>query len=851
MKNKIFAITLSAILLSGAILLTITDSKEKSTNGKKKKMFPHEWMDYQRTYPYDYIKQESYLEAMYQASDLHKATAHRNYNWEFAGPENIGGRITDLVIDPEDSDVVYLGGASGGILKSTNAGATWENIFEQAPVISIGDLAIDPNNTDILFAGTGEANASSYSFRGNGIYKSTDAGQSWTNIGLESSAYIGRIIVDYNNSQNVYVAACGDLFSQGGERGIYKSADGGNVWENILFVNDSTSGIDLVQHPTDPDILLAGMWERRRGLTFRNSFGDGSGIWKTTDGGDSWTELTNGLPTGDNVGRIGIDISRSNPDVMYAFYDMPNSEVRVYKTTDGGGTWTRTNDFVLSGMNSSFGWYFGQIRVDPVNPERVYVLGVELYRTDNGGENWIQLAGYGVGNIHVDHHAMHIDETTGRIYEGNDGGYYISDDLGESWTKINNVPLTQFYDIEIDYNNPERIYGGTQDNNTIRTMTGALDDWEAILGGDGMYCLVDYVDNDNIYAEYQYGGLCKSENGGWSFQYIANQMSNDRVNWSAPFVMDPQDPEILYFGTYRVWKTTNGGDYWTSVSGDLTQGGTNYYHTITTLDVSDINRNIVFAGTADGRVHVSTDAGTSWDDISEGLPERWITRVAADPFDENTLYATVSGFRWDEEEPHVFKSENLGEDWMDITANLPELPVNVIVPDPSVPGRLFIGTDAGVFFKEAWSDEWQSLMQGLPNVAVTAMKLHNPTRTLVIGTYGISAYRLDLDFLVGSEEVSAGGEHSDILNAYPNPFNPETGNLTIEAFNIGGKEISIEICDLSGRKVKTLFQGNTSNSTRLSWDGTNENGSMLKPGTYICTLKGSGYTDMLKINLIH
>ena len=837
-KALILSISFIAIFITGVLFYTQNTIQNQASLQQERlenPFYPSEWMDYQRTFPHKYIKQESYLEARRQASLQRKSASSRSYDfdWKFEGPTNIGGRITDLAIHPDDLNTILIGAASGGILKSTDGGESWTNTFTDASVISIGDLAIDPNNPSVVYAGTGEANASSYSFLGDGIYKSIDGGDTWTHSGLTESAYIGRIIVDYDNSENVFAAACGNLFSPGGERGIYKSKNGGEEWEQILFVNDSTSAIDLVQHPTNPDILYAAMWERLRGLNFRHSFGDGSGIWKTTDGGDNWTELTVGLPTGNDVGRIGIDIAMSNPDVLYAYYDMPFAEVRVFRTEDGGNSWTRTQDGEISGNNSSFGWYFGQVRVDPNNEDRAYILGVGMYRTDDGGNSWKQISGYYNSNIiHVDNHAMYIDQNTGRIFQGNDGGFYYSDDFGDDWKKINNIGLTQFYTIEIDHTKPERIYGGTQDNNTIRTLTGSTDDWHPILGGDGFYTLVDYNNNDNIFAEYQNGRLFKSTDGGEYFDNIAGQMSADRVNWSAPLAMDPVDPEILYFGTYRVWKTTIGGFGWEDVSGDLTQGDDGSgYHTVTTIAVSPVNTNIVLAGTDDGRVHISEDAGDSWTDISEGVPERWITRVAGDPFDENTIYTTVSGFRWEESEPHVLMSNNLGANWVDISGNLPELPVNIIVADPDHEGYLFVGTDAGVYFTENYGEEWVNIMNGLPNVAVTGMKLHNPTRKLVIGTYGISSYSLNIDDLVSVHENMDAAKNN--FNFYPNPVQE---SITI---HFSKKVTGISIFDLSGRELRNIEIGLESEIISL-------NLADFLPGTYLIRVESGETTSTRK-----
>ncbi len=843
------ALIITAIAL-GSLLIIIPQQNNNSNifkeNSTEKMNYPNQWMDYQRAYPHDHINPEAYYMAMHKAKIMQQSASRADITWELAGPTNTGGRITDLAFHPDDINTIFVGAATGGIFKSTNGGSDWEQVFEEAATISIGDLAVDPNNPDVVYAGTGEANSSSYSFLGDGIYKSTDGGNSWAHSGLGTSAYIGRIIVDYNNSERLFVAACGYLFSHGGERGIYRSVNGGQDWERVLYVNDSTSAIDIVQHPTDPDILYAAMWERRRGLNYRRSFGDGSGLWKTTDGGDTWNELTNGLPTGINVGRIGLDIAKSNPEVLYAFYDMPSQEVRVYRTDNAGANWTRTNDGSLDEMNSSFGWYFGQIRIDPADEDIVYALGVELHRTMNGGNTWEVIADYNnTYEIHVDHHAMFIDENTGRIFEGNDGGFYYSDDYGDNWTKINNLPITQFYYITTDFQNPTHLMGGTQDNNTIRTITGSLNDWFAILGGDGFYCLIDYLDNDNVFAESQWGNLYKSENGGYNFEYISYDMYYDRKNWMAPLVMDPINPEVLYFGTHRVWKTTDGGSDWNNVSGDLTKGGSGSFHTLTTLAISSVNRDYVMAGSADGKVHISLNAGEDWMDISEGLPNRWITRVAFDPFEENTVYATVSGFRWEESEPHVFKSTNLGENWSGISGNLPDLPVNVITLDPSKQYRIFVGTDAGVFYTEDGGNYWESMMTNIPNAPIVSMELHDPSRTLIIGTYGISAYKMDLDQLVNINEK---GDNETInLTNYPNPVRMGTGNTNITFNCKTGSYCDLSVYNINGQKIKTLFSGETSTGLqKVTWDLTNQNGNYVKPGNYVCKLSnGKNKTSII------
>ncbi|MCD6330120.1 MAG: T9SS type A sorting domain-containing protein [Candidatus Cloacimonetes bacterium] len=857
-KSKIFVVIFLCAAILAVVLISVHKPihkgkpaerwVERPHGGKVKKepdVLPNEWMAYQRVYPYDKIKLDNYLKSMEDAQKLHEESSHYKYSWELVGPTNIGGRITDLAVDPNDLSTFYVGAASGGVYKTINGGASWENIFTDVPVISIGAVALDQNNTNTLYVGTGEANASSYSFLGNGVYKSTNGGMSWDNIGLEQSGYIGRIVVDYMNSQRVFVAACGNLFSPNSERGVYRSDDGGQTWQRKLFINDSTAAVDIVQDPTNPNILYAAMWERMRGLTYRRSFGPSSGIWKTENGGDTWTELTNGLPTGNDVGRIGLAIAKSNPDRLYAFYDRAN-QVDVFKTSDGGASWTATNDGALQGINSTFGWYFGQIRVDPTNPDIVYVMGVYLYRTTNGGNSWSEIA----YSVHVDHHAMYIDDDVLFILEGNDGGLYKSTTNGSSWTKINNLPMTQFYAIEIDQTNPYRIYGGTQDNNTIRTMTGALDDWDAILGGDGFYCLVDYTNPNRIFAEYQWGNLYRSTNGGSYFSYIANSMSGDRTNWSSPYVMHPTNPDILYFGTYRVWKTTSGGSGWSAVSGDLTQGDDiSGYHTISTMAISKLDPSIILTGSDDGRVHISVNSGSSWTNISAGLPDRWITRVACDPHNANTIYATVSGFRWDEEAPHVFRSNNLGLDWVDISGNLPEMPVNCIAIDPNIQNKLFVGTDSGVFFSEDGGLNWYSLSQGIPNVPVTDMKIYNPDRFMVIGTYGCSAYKIDLDDIIVSTDPEP---EEDVLvqlyQNYPNPFSLSSHTSTQIDFSLSTPgDVDITIYNIKGQKIKNVVKNQMATGNHSTqWNGTDEFGKSVSTGVYLYKLSVNGNVKQIK-----
>ncbi|MEI6434236.1 MAG: hypothetical protein WCP32_05275 [Bacteroidota bacterium] len=840
-----FAVILLATSLISFRMITNRNHGKIPPKWEHPSLEPNDWTAMQRLYPYDRINHQAFLSATAQVGRMMKDSPGSGNPWIFTGPDNIGGRITDIESPAGSPSTIYIGAATGGILKTTNLGATWTNLFTNVPVITVGDIAIDPSNEQVLYCGTGEANSSSFSFLGNGIYKSTDAGLTWQNMGLANSAYIGRVIVDYSDPQRVFAAACGNLFTANDERGVYRSSDGGQNWQRVLFVNDSTSAVDLVQHPTNPQILYAAMWERVRGLTYRHSFGDGSGLWKSADGGDTWVELTNGLPSGIDVGRIGISIAKSNPNVVYAFYDLPNYEVGVFKTLNGGQTWSRTNDGNLSGMSSNFGWYFGQIRVDPANENRVFVMGVNLFRTENGGSSWADISSW---DIHVDHHAMIFDGANNRIIEGNDGGLYRSENNGNSWTKINNLPLTQFYAIDIDYQNPERIYGGTQDNNTIRTMTGGSSDWEAILGGDGMFTLVDYSDPNTIYAEYQWGNLFRSDDGGFNMINIADPMLGDRINWSAPLAMHPVEPATLYFGTYRVWKTTDKGTSWQPISPDLTAGINDYFYTITTIAISKLDPTIVVTGSGDGKAYISTNDGQTWQNISAGLPNRWITRVATDPFDAQTIYATISGFRWDEPLPHVFKSTNLGQTWTDITGNLPEFPVNDIVLDPDIPGRIIVGSDAGVYGTTNGGQYWYWIWDGLPAVPIYMMKIHEPTRTIVVGTYGLSSYKAPLDDLMTGltpETKMVSGR----ISAFPNPIG-ESANLKFYLPDPGF--IEVKAYNSEGKFVGMIFSGEMSKGNQqLTWNIGNSSGNscncQISGGIYLIKVEGRQFSAVAKV----
>lgn len=812
---------------------------------------PSDWAYRQRAFPFDRLNYEELTVAWAEARAMRGAAKSTSLAWVERGPSNIGARVTDLEVHPTNPSILYAAMASGGVFKSVDAGVSWTPIFDEQAALTIGDVALDPQNPDVIWVGTGEANSSSFSWFGIGVYRSDDAGATWSYAGLEETRYVGRVVVDPGNSDRVWVAGAGVLFGTNPDRGVFRTTNGGSTWDRVLFLNDSTSAIDIAIDPAKPDTIFAAMWERVRGLTYRRSRGPASGLYRSYDGGDSWTELTTGLPTDVRVGRIGVSLCAGTPSVVYAIYDYEetsgNLQCRVYKSTNGGNSWTRTNDGALSGIYSSFGWYFGQVRVDPTDPNRAFALGVPFHRTENGGSSWSEVG----SSNHVDHHALVFDPITpARIWEGNDGGIYVSQNQGDSWTKLYDQPTNQFYKIEIDHLQPQRIYGGTQDNGTLRTLTGATDDWTNIFGGDGFTTLVHPGNSSVLWAGYQYGNYYKSTDLGFSWDWALNGVnSGDRRNWSSPLVFDPTDPETMYYGTYRVWRSTNGSASWTSISPDLTNGDQGAgFGTVTTIAASPTDPDVIWAGTDDSKVWVTQNGGGTWNSVSAFLPYRWVTCVEPDPADPAVAYVTFSGLRWDQEISHVYRTADYGFSWTDISANLPEAPAMVILVDPDDPSTLYLGSDVGCFRSTDTGASWSVLGTGLPAVPVWDLDFHPPTRTLVAGTHGRSAHSIDLAVSTGvEEEIPVARGRATIENA-PNPFNPST---TVTYRLEGASEVILAVYDLAGRRVRTLDGGmRSAGEHRAVWDGETEGGRAAPSGTYFVRLETEGGAFTHKMNLV-
>jgi photosystem II stability/assembly factor-like uncharacterized protein len=849
MKNFVYrSVLFVASLIIGFIFFSNQPIKQLDEE------YPSEWFFMQRAYPLGEVPLEKYYEAIEQTKQIKASSNTSTTNpWVLLGPTNIGGRVTDIEMSLTNFDTIYAGIASGGVFKSVDGGTSWLPIFDETSTMSIGDLVLDPTNPNIIYAGTGEVNGGggSVTYGGNGVYKSTDGGTTWNYLGLASTEYISRIVVNPLNPQTVFLGAMGKLFGKNSERGLYRSTDGGVTWENKLFISDSTGCIDVAVNAADPNIVYAAMWERIRKPDRLTYGGPTCGLYRSTDGGETWTELINGLPNNTpSLGRIGISISSSSPNTLYAIYaDNIGYFAGVYKSTNNGDSWTRTNDGALNSLFSSYGWWFGNIRVDPSNPNNVFVMGLDVYKTTNGGSSW----SYSSGSMHVDQHGMYIHPANPNfIIAGNDGGVYKSTNAGASWAFITSMPITQFYTCDVDFQYPNRYYGGTQDNGTNRTLTGNPNGWQQIYGGDGFYVLVDPSNNNYVYAEYQYGGFARSTNGGNNFSYGLNGVSGtDRFNWSTPFVIDPTNPAKLYLGTHRLYKTTNRAVSWTPISPDLTNGlptGNQVYGTITTIASAPSDTNVVYVGTDDGNVWVTLDGGANWTKISNPLPVRWITRVAVNPYDAMTAYVTLSGYRYDEYLPHVFRTTDAGANWQSISSNLPDAPVNDIVVDPDSTDRLYVGTDVGVFFSDSLGNTWNYLGENLPNAPITDLVLHNLTRTLVAATFGRSIYSIDLTPVTNTENEIAAVNDFTLFQNYPNPFNPTT-KIKFEILDQVRNDnalVTLKVYDILGNEIATLVnEEKSAGEYEVEFNATG-----LPSGIYFYQLREGNFAETKKMVLL-
>jgi photosystem II stability/assembly factor-like uncharacterized protein len=853
------SLTALAVLVLGILALSLPLGSRSPVTELQEPVaarLPSETGWLQRTFPHFAADPLAYRDAMAQKVALKGAwKGQETGTWEFVGPGNIGGRITDLVVHPARPQTVYAAAATGGIFLSEDLGQNWAPIFDEQPFLSMGDLAIAPSNPDVIYAGTGEANGGHNNYAGGGLYRSDDAGANWTYRGLAETVSIGRVVVHPDDPDQVWVAGTGSYFAPNPERGVYKSSDGGATWDHTLFVNDSTGVVDLAMRPGDPNVLFATTWQRVRRVTGSFLYGRESAIYRSMDGGDSWEKLgpQRGLPDPDDyldgtgrsrIGRIGLAISETFPQQMYAYYTSGSGYLGLYKSGDGGDTWqdAHPDRSILHNLGStdfSFSWYFGQIRVHPTDPRTVFLMDASVFGSTDGGVSWDRTRG-----THPDHHAMvFLPSNSTTILEGNDGGVSLSLNGGDTWAKLAALPITQFYEIAFDPVRPERLFGGTQDNGTVWTSTGAQGEWEAALGGDGFYVLPIPNDPTAFYAESQVGNMVRVGVGANpSLRPLTTGSgipSTERRNWATPLAMDPLDSQTLYYGTYRIWRTEDAVETpWQPISPDLTNGtDVAKLGTVSNISISPLDGSVIWAGTDDGNVWVSWNDGTSWNDVTGDLPHRWVTRVLPAPDDLSTAFVTFSGLKWRDSESHVFRTRDLGATWQDISGGLPEAPVNAIAVDPQHGDHIFVGTDIGMFASVDDGVSWFPLDNGMPAVTIADLKADGPERRLIAGTHGRGIYTLDLDQLSGT----TGNEPDPVIPvalaiepAYPNPFQVST------RIRVEGTVRGAAVYDMLGRLVASATVLSVGRERAVvEWDGKVLGGSNAATGQYVIVITGT------------
>jgi len=799
-----------------------------SQKKKKKSLFPHSTLSSVR------------LEGYSNRISLVENSIVKNIQFRNIGPTVMSGRVVDFAVNPDDPSHFYVAYASGGLWETKNNGNSFNPIFDNQMVMTIGDIEVDWEK-DIIYVGTGEKNSSRSSYSGNGIYKSSNGGKNWEYLGLDDSHHIGRIVLHPDNSDIIWVASLGHLYSENSDRGIYKSIDAGKTWNKTLFVNNRTGAIDIVIDPSNPDILYSAMWEKDRKAWDFDGSGIGSGIYKSVDGGSSWLEVsggTSGFPDTRGTGRIGLDISISNPNIIYAIldnqdrkpkdedvsnegltkdsfreiseedflkisdkeldaflkqnrfprdydaikvkelvrngmispyalveyledsnsmlFDTPVIGAEVYSSKDSGVTWKKVNEDELNILYFSYGYYFGEIRVDPQDPAKLYVLGVPLLKSIDFGKTWESID---FDNMHGDHQALWVNPNrSGHLIAGNDGGLNISYDDGENWLKYNSTSVGQFYDINVDMKTPYNVYGGFQDNGvwmgpsnyvaSLRWHSSGSYPWKSIYGGDGMQTEVDLRDNETVYTGSQFGNYSRvNTRTGERKRITPSHKLGERPyrwNWETPIYLSRHNQDILYMGSNKFHRSLDQGNNFETLSGDLTNGGIKgnvSYGTLTTIIESSIRYGLIYVGSDDGLIHVSKDGGFSWKNISGSLPEKmWVSGIYPSNFHQNRVYVSLNGYRWDNFDAMIYVSDDYGINWSKIGHNLPKEPINVIIEDLENEKLVYVGTDHGVYASLDYGNKFFAFSSGLSNSPVHDLVVHPRERDLVVGTHGRSIY---------------------------------------------------------------------------------------------------------------
>lgn len=802
------------------------------------------------------------------APTIESATA--NLKMRAIGPAIMGGRVDDIAVAETDPKTIYIGAAAGGLWKSTDGGMTWTSLFDSQPNPSIGAVAVAPSNPSVVWVGTGEANNRQSASWGDGVFKSTDGGKTWSHMGLDDTQAIGRVVIDPTNPDIVYIAAVGHLWGANSERGLFKTSDGGKTWNKVLFINDDTGVTDVAIDPQSPTTLYAAAYERRRTVWGFNGGGPGSGIYKSTDGGVTWTKLSTNLPTGD-IGRTAVAVYRKNPNIVYALIQN-GKDGGVFRSEDKGATWKRMS------AEDPRPSYFSQIRIDPNNDLRIWMGGVNLYYSEDGGKTFNQQR---VRDVHSDFHGIWIDpENSNFMLVGCDGGVYESRDSGRDWDHLNTMTLGQAYEVGYDNQEPYHVCAGYQDNaewcGPSRTwFAGGIPNsaWFMVGGGDGFYVKPDPSDPDTIYTESQDGNLERRDLRNDEALSIRPVPPNDsdppyRFNWNSPLLISSRDHNTLYYGGNFLFKSTDRGNTWTKLGGDLTTGvdrntlpilgalptkdtlslydGVEWYPTITTIDESPMNSSVLWVGTDDGNLQVSRDGGQNWENVASrvpGVPKgTYVTRVVASKYDEGTAYVTFDGHRSNDFHVYLFKTTNYGHTWKNLGAGISQETgtLHVVREHPSNKNMLFVGAEFGAYFSLDGGQTWNKLNMGLPTVPVDDIQIQPRENDLILATHGRSIYILDDLTPVEDLNSQVLGENLHLFpirntiawRIYNNRWfdaqqvflgpNPPDGVLIsfyLKDKPAKGQNVTITILDSSGKPIRVIEDRNAeAGINRVNWD---------------------------------
>jgi len=701
----------------------------------------------------------------------------KDIKWTPVGPRFQGGKIESIWSPKKHKSTIYAGVGSGNLWKTVNNGTTWKPVFENESTFSVAVVTVCDKDPNLVWVGTGEPHMARSSFAGTGVFKSTDGAETWQHKGLNDTHHIGRVLIDPKDSNVVYVAALGHQYTYNEQRGVFKTTDAGKTWEKVLYISEKIGVVEVAMDPSDNKTLYAIAWERDRKAWHNHDAGPGSGLYKTTDAGKTWRRITQGLPSGEHAGRMGIAVAPSNPNVLYIIAAYQGG--KVYRSDDKGESWRRTHE---GNVKTGVGYDFCLIRVSPDNEDEVYVVAFSLLCSTDGGKTFsnrservMPMLSYNARrDPHCDNHDMFIDpDDADRVLLGTDGGLYISHDRAKTWLHVNTLPIAEFYAISVDRGEPYKIWGGTQDNGLLygeaKPMTLGLEHWKSLGGGDQYVTRVDPNDPDVIYREGMFGAMgrtnLKTGKGAGIRPGPPPGEPRLRFNWMTPFILSHYDSKTLYAGANRLFKSENRGDQWQCISSDLTTNpgpekqGNVPYGTITDVSESPLKKGLLYAGTDDGQVHVTRDDGANWTKINKGLPDKWVTRLVASKYDVATVFVSLTGYREDDFEKYLYMSTDFGKTWKSLAGNLPSESINVIREDPFDKDILYVGTELGAYCSIDRGKTWHSLCNHLPTTPVHDIAVHPREGDLVVGTHGRSVFVLDAKEIRKIKEEDAGRQN--------------------------------------------------------------------------------------------